>query len=708
MFIILLFNICISCVLANSIIEYDQSNNLNCLTFCNSYHAGASINSTMVCTYQASGVGTLKQNLDMGTSCYPAYNCREDWNICIQNKSNSLHQNILNLSNQTIVSSTCMEILNLKAGGNSGDKPPDGGWKPTSLDWRKGSGNIGCGWGSTFSDVERNSQYSLEDFGRVVIDDFQGNEVDCCIEAMKYEATDISHGGAAIRFDLYNGNCRIDREIMMRGNLDTSSGRPLCKLEHCGNDGIDYFYWRNAAGAADAANLQIAGVCSKRHNFTRIVSSNSLVPLGRLPDGPEIPNRLSECEGEQPEMCLESLRYNSINTIDECCMVCTELRWLHGNNINNPCVAFQIVDGKCRILREKWFTIRYGSNNLGNNVKGNKAMTVSEVVDVCAGFKDHDTCARKDNSHGYWGSCSNEKDVTIDNDCSYFSHIYFRDPKIVNFNITIKDANVSFNKVQDINLVNKDGTLKKNLNLSINTTIMVDRTTKRQTLNSANVDDLPIGAKTRDTKLGGYIHIKPVEIDVCSRVSIYLKNQDIMYYDLNNNVDVFNPSRVLNAIYTSNHCCMMYQDYLSKLDKQHYCQLSVDMTTGFLRKIVSNISRRLSQNLEMVMVYECIGNGKDLCDVTSTKIQLESPKLITEANDSLSYDSLSPSSSLSHDSLSPSSSLSHDSLSPSSSLSHDSLSPSSSFLKGVVVNNGIREKLNFSIITIIFILNSLL
>ena len=52
---------------------------------------------------------------------------------------------------------------------------------------------------------------------------------------------------------------------------------------------------------------------------------------------------------------------------------------------------------------------------------------------------------------------------------------------------------------------------------------MVDRTTKRQTLNSANIDELPVGARMGDTKLGGYLHIKPIEIDVCSRVSIYFK-----------------------------------------------------------------------------------------------------------------------------------------------------------------------------------------
>ena len=105
------------------------------------------------------------------------------------------------------------------------------------------------------------------------------------MEAMKYDGVDITHGGAAIRFDYYNGQCRIDREIMMRGNLDSSGGRPLSKLSHCGNDGIDYFYWRPAAGAADAANLRSPGTCAMRHNFTRVKPARVGKPMGRLPDG---------------------------------------------------------------------------------------------------------------------------------------------------------------------------------------------------------------------------------------------------------------------------------------------------------------------------------------------------------------------------------------------------------------------------------------
>ena len=546
----------------------NPSKHSGCIAPCDSYHAGADINSILICTYQASGVGTLKQNVGSGTACYPSYNCREDWNVCIQWKSSDNESPIeiphdnpyYNLTNNTSLYKACSEITELIPGGNSGTKPPLNGWEPTSLGWRKGSGNIGCGWGSTFSNVERNSLYTLEDFGRIELNRFSGTEVDCCMESMKYEATDIRHGGAAIRFDLYNGVCRIDRELMMRGNLDTSGGRPLDKLDHCGNDGVDYFYWRPTAGAADAANLQSSGVCAIRYNFTRVSPENAIKPTGRLPDGAEIPNRLPECEGSHPQMCLESLRYNTINTMEGCCEVCTELRWLPTTGSQNtPCVAFQIVDGKCRILRKKWFDVRYSQADLGNNPIGNKAMTITDVITACAGFKDHSTCSRKDNSHGYWGTCSDAVDASVGNDCSYFSHMYFRDPNDTNFSMILIDANNTYRKVQTVNLTNNNRTRLIGLNISMNTSIITDRTTKRITLTKAPISNIPPGSKPTDIDSKGYGRgVKKVEPTICSRISLYIKDPGLMHYDIYTNMDIFNPNTVIPAIYPSNTFCNIH------------------------------------------------------------------------------------------------------------------------------------------------------
>jgi len=396
-----------------------------CVSKCDSFHAGATKQSTLVCMFQASGVGTIEQNIERGNACFPAYNCREDWNVCINwnendettttNNNNRDSKNVVipvtnplaNVSDLVKIRTSCEEITSLVAGGNSGATPPSGGWKPTSLGWHKGAGNIGCGWGSTFSNVAPNTDLTLSDFGRVELDPNQRqditSEVDCCVEAMKYEGVGIARGGAAIRFDYYNGRCRIDRELMMRGNLDTSGGRPLNKLHHCGEDGVDFFYWRNSAGAADAANLRSAGRCALTHNFTRIEPLTATIPLGRIPDGSEIPNRLSECQGSQPEMCMETLRYNAINTAEGCCEACASLKYLPGTanpDDNTPCVAFQIVDGKCRIIREKFIKDRWGVPNHGTSVNGNKPMSVTDVMEACVGFQNHDTCARNDNSHG--------------------------------------------------------------------------------------------------------------------------------------------------------------------------------------------------------------------------------------------------------------------------------------------------------------------
>ena len=652
-------------------IDYlNPSQSPGCVTRCDSYHAGANINSTLVCTYQASGVGTLKQNVKLGTSCYPSYNCREDWNICIQwkltdekspteiSKNNPYH----NLSNKTALYDACSEITKLVPGGNSGSKPPLGGWKPTSLDWRKGSGNIGCGWGSTFSSVERNSPYTLEDFGRIVINDFSGSEVDCCVESMKYEATDIKHGGAAIRFDLYNGACRIDRELMMRGNLDSSGGRPLNKLEHCGNDGVDFFYWRSAAGAADAANLQSSGICALRYNFTRVSPENAIKPMGRLPDGSEIPNRLPECEGSHPQMCLESLRYNSINTAEGCCEVCVELRWLPSSSENNPCVAFQIVDGKCRILRKKWFDVRYGEDNLGNSPSGNNKMTITETINACAGFNDHDKCSRRDNSHGYWGTCSSAIDANIGDDCSYFSHMSFRDPKYTNFSIIHNNINDTYRKIKVLKLTNENGTVM-GINISANTSIVTDRTTKRITLTNTPVINIPDGTKPTDTNSKG----PKVEPTICSRIALYIKDPELMHYDLHTSMDVFNPNMVVPAIYTSNYCCNLHpQQYISQGTKV-YCEMKMNITTEFIQSIVelrqSRESNRRSRRLiatepEFIIAYECVGSGKDLCDV-NPNYEIPNPIISNTEfiNQSIINNTIQPVVSINNETPSPSSAI---------------------------------------------------
>jgi len=369
---------------------------------------------------------------------FAAYNCREDWTVCIPRElgAQGLDGHVMaNLGNASAVAAACAETVNLPKGGKSYASPPDGGWHQSSLGWMKGTGNVGCGWGSTYSNVHPAHSHTLADFGRVQLGGFTGAtaEVDCCIEAMKFEGIPIAQGGAAVRFEVWNGFCRIDREMMLRGNLDASSGKPVSQLAACGAE-EDTFYFRHAAGAADAANLQSAGRCALLHNFTRVehgsvsafetaasparagtvISKSVFVPKGRLPAwDAELPNHACHGEGDG-NSCAKSIVLNNINTAEACCHACASLLWVaeSGNGAEtlspdqrNPCVAFQVVNGRCQILRELWFD-RFSTAAQGRHPAGQHPMHISEAIGHCAAFDNHDACARADNSHGWCGHCA--------------------------------------------------------------------------------------------------------------------------------------------------------------------------------------------------------------------------------------------------------------------------------------------------------------
>ena len=38
----------------------------------------------MVCQYFGNGRGSFSQRASDGATCMPAYNCRDDWNLCVQ------------------------------------------------------------------------------------------------------------------------------------------------------------------------------------------------------------------------------------------------------------------------------------------------------------------------------------------------------------------------------------------------------------------------------------------------------------------------------------------------------------------------------------------------------------------------------------------------------------------------------------------------
>lgn len=387
---------------------------------------------------------------DAGVACFPPYNCGKDWNVCYQDPNAEI--------TKVDAFAACDQLDSLVQGGAGGAHPPEGGWLPTETGgWMKATGYPSCGWGSTYGHVTPGDGHNLESYGRVVFDGITTDR-ECCLKAAEFEGTPAGNGGSAIRFgveDTYsNGNkrCFVDREMMMQGNLDTSSGRSAQNLMTCGDN--DHLFWRHAAGSADASNLKSGGRCVKEGRFTKVVGEGATLPMGRLPysDSWELPNH--NCDGD-PNRCGKAIRYNSINDAEQCCEACRKLSWLGLAGVGgdddrdaNPCLAWQIADGKCHILRQHWFDTKFGSDGLGLHAAGNSAMSIPEVIAACAGFADHDACARADNSHGYWASCQKSGPSTpVEDDCDYYSFMYYRESADSDTGAT---ANATYRKIQVI------------------------------------------------------------------------------------------------------------------------------------------------------------------------------------------------------------------------------------------------------------------
>ncbi len=430
---------------------------------------------------QASGQGDVQTNTDptKGVACFPPLGCGSDWNVCSTVDDLSATP-MGQLHDADAVRAACEEITALAKGGESYSQPPAGGWQPSSLGWLKGTGNVGCGWGSTYWSISPDAtpagDMDPSDLGRLELNDQDYDDVACCIAAMSYENSDIKTGGAAVRFDVHQvdgaGVCRLDRELMLRGNLDQSSGKALVSTNACGDD-TEHFFFRPAAGAAGASNLRSAGRCVVANNFTKLVwprddprfadklaaNGAGLKPRGQLPmHGAELPNRESvsslspcirilplsppssvslsshilcptlrikdPCDGDN---CLEAVTWNTINTAEACCQECTSMNELAqvakmvggsrsdvGVNAttgvgSTPCVAFQITAGRCQILRQKWFTTRFADAGKGRYPAGDVAMGITEAIQHCTSDGVTDACYREDDSHGHWGTCSSTK-----------------------------------------------------------------------------------------------------------------------------------------------------------------------------------------------------------------------------------------------------------------------------------------------------------
>ena len=171
-------------------------------------YIGANADQLAICQYQASGVGTVDDNSEnIGVSCYPSYNCRSDWTVCLQEPA-LLANNLVDESGEfteaypPTADDICGEITGLSGYGTA-----------TGLGgWIKGEGDLRCGWGATYGHVDPDADDGLP---YTEVYENIASEYDCCILAMGYETSDVEEGGAAIRFQLHDGVCNIDREQMV-------------------------------------------------------------------------------------------------------------------------------------------------------------------------------------------------------------------------------------------------------------------------------------------------------------------------------------------------------------------------------------------------------------------------------------------------------------------------------------------------------------
>ena len=614
-----------------------------CPAKCGTYRAGADTSNLMVCQYFGSGRGSITQRSTDGATCMPAYNCRDDWNLCVQWNNNTASATIFdqdglasdapyaNVGNATAMRAACEDITSLATQTTGSATPPSGGWAPTSLGWHKGEGNIGCGYGSTYGgtvpDGFDGDDLELTDYGRVEISGIS-DVVDCCVKAMEYEGATMAQGGKAVRFDVLNNVCRIDREMMMKGNLDSSTGFSMAYIVPCGDDD-EFFYWRHAAGNADGASLGSAGSCAARFNFTKVTSSENFLPMARLPQlGIEVPNHVGQCNDPthseyDVELCQYGVQYNSISDPELCCEACESLKWLpSGDAQDTPCVAFQITHGRCQIVREKHFTDRYGTAGLGRySGVGNDALSVTEAMELCV--TGNGECERDDDSHGNWGTCEEGAEETTQM-CEYYSFLYYRDRLAATGEFPVENADATKPSYVSFDVF-EPAELAGGMNISINATLATVRTGKNLTgAPASDAVDASGYDVARAANNDGYNATNPA----CVRIRLYASDPDEGTAFLDTvgagatySMDPENATVTKEVVAESALCCPSADG--------SGCELELSFTEEEANDEASGVGRRLlaaaSEGKRFVVAYECEGTGGDVCDLQRTGYDV--PKL---------------------------------------------------------------------------------
>ena len=330
-----------------------------CLAECVNYFAGATSNDAMICQ-KAGG---------MSGDCYPAYGCAKGMITCVDQAWTGA------LPDLTDVRTACSGLSDLTAenpwtcGTSEEARPPCVHDTPNNNigKWLLADADLGCGWGSYYGKATPNYSGSGTPYTEYFYN--VANEQQCCEHAMSFQSSSSTQGGPALFFQLMeDGRCRVDREMIIYSQLDGSSGMSVKYQQRCGTGRL---FYRHAAGASAAANQYTGGTrCVVEGKFERLdLQRGRHLPIGEIYSmGALAPGRCpGEPTGQNDERtCKMNLVYNTIADPEDCCEECRHMNWLpemggavemvNGLQIN-PCVAWQIVEGRCRINRKAYYDL---------------------------------------------------------------------------------------------------------------------------------------------------------------------------------------------------------------------------------------------------------------------------------------------------------------------------------------------------------------
>ena len=197
------------------------------------------------------GVGDIDQPPARASRASPEFGCAADWNVCYPDRD-------VAEAPTPDPDDACDEQSTLELGGGGGLFPPDGGYVPLANGgWMKSTGDIQLRLGLHVRCRSPTEDFSLEDYGRLerVLEGDQLANPDkaCCLIANEYNSASREDGER--RFARRE---RRVQELVSEEMMALTTSRALACTQACGDES-DTYYWRHAAGSADASNLSSGG-----------------------------------------------------------------------------------------------------------------------------------------------------------------------------------------------------------------------------------------------------------------------------------------------------------------------------------------------------------------------------------------------------------------------------------------------------------------